>query len=349
VEVREIDPYDDAALAEWHAVLEAVDKEMWPDLSGWTRRDIEAFARFTGASRRFVLLAAGEPDGPTLGVGLMEFPLRDNLHSVEITVAVHPSQRRRGAGTALVERMGELARADGRRVLNVLVDVPLAQVDTHASSYFGPKVGFESTLSGNSRILDVPVDPVRLDALRQDVATARHAADYTTLTFQDPWPEEFVGDECELLRVMSTDEPAGDGEREEEVWDADRLAENDAIRRARGIAKLTAVARHEPTGRLVALSEIGVADDTPGQAWQQITVVHPEHRGHRLGLAVKIANLDFLAERAPQVRFIVTGNAKVNTPMIAVNDMLGFKVNGEGRFWQKHLAGVAASAAAPVP
>jgi hypothetical protein len=27
----------------------------------------------------------------------------------------------------------------------------------------------------------------------------------------------------------------------------------------------------------------------------------------------------------------------VNGPMIAVNDMMGFEVAGEGKFWQKHL------------
>ena len=70
-----------------------------------------------------------------------------------------------------------------------------------------------------------------------------------------------------------------------------------------------------------------------------LTVVQPEHRGHRLGLAVKLANLDALARQAPGVRLIVTGNAAVNGPMIAVNDMMGFEVAGEGLFWQKRPGG----------
>ena len=39
------------------------------------------------------------------------------------------------------------------------------------------------------------------------------------------------------------------------------------------------------------------------------------------------------------MRLIVTGNAAVNAPMIAVNDMMGFEVAGEGHFWQKRLEG----------
>ncbi len=80
-----------------------------------------------------------------------------------------------------------------------------------------------------------------------------------------------------------------------------------------------------------------LADDAPHQAWQEITIVDPAHRGHRLGLAVKLANLDFLAERAPDVRTIRTSNAQENAPMIAVNDMLGFEIVGVGMFWQKKL------------
>jgi hypothetical protein len=52
---------------------------------------------------------------------------------------------------------------------------------------------------------------------------------------------------------------------------------------------------------------------------------------------VKLANLDLLAERAPDVHMVQTGNAAVNKPMIAVNEMMGFEVLSTGAFWQKHL------------
>ncbi|HEY1652032.1 MAG TPA: GNAT family N-acetyltransferase [Acidimicrobiales bacterium] len=337
MEVRLIDPEDEAGLAEFAAVLVASDKDMWPDLSGYQLADVRAFARFEGRSRRWELLAASEPGGPVLGVGLMEFPLLENPHSAEITLAVRPDHRRRGAGTAIVEAMGARAAANGRRTLNTIVDTALTPGADHASRHFAPRVGFRSTLTGNLRHLRLPLDQVELDDLREVVGRAPDASDYRTATFETPWPEESLDDECTLLRVMSTDEPAGDGERQAEQWDEDRLRENDELLAARGVRKLAAVAQHVSSGRLVAMTELLIADDTPALAWQMITVVHPDHRGHRLGLAVKLANVDFLSERAPAVRIVQTGNAAVNEPMIAVNDMLGFEIVSEGAFWQKHL------------
>ncbi len=337
--MRRIEPDDEAGLAESADVLRASDKDMWPDLEGFSRRDIRAYAQFRGTSKSFELLAARDPGGPILGIGLMERSLVDNLHAVEVTVAVHPSSRRQGVGTALVAGMGEGAAADGREVLNSIVDVPVAIAADHPSRAFAPKVGFVPTLGGNTRHLRVPVDTARLDELRGVVAGARDAADYRTFTFDAPWPEEFMEDHCELLRRMSTDEPAGDSAREEELWDERRLRESDDIRVARGVSTYVAVTQHVPSGRLVATSELLVSPHSPAQAWQAITVVDRAHRGHRLGLAVKIANLEFLAARAPAVRLIVTGNAATNAPMIAVNDMLGFEIVAEGMFWQKRLVG----------
>lgn len=349
MEVHRIDPADDDGLAEWSAVLQASDRDLWPDEVGYTLTDTRAVARFRGRNWRWELFAAREAGGPMLGVGSMEFPQRENLHAVDIIVAVHPEHRRRGVGTAIAEHLGEVARADGRRTLNSLVDVPVAKAPTHASRSFAPKVGFESTMPGHSRRLSLPADTARIDELREVVAHARGAADYRVLTFEAPWPDELMEDHCNLLKVMSTDEPAGDGERQEETWDSERIHELDELLASREVRKLAAVAQHVPSGRIVAFSEILLADDTPDQSWQLITVVHPEHRGHRLGLAVKIANLDVLAERAPAVRFIRTGNAAVNAPMIAVNDMMGFEIVGEGQFWQKHLVPASAPPTALPP
>src|SRR6185312_5740672 len=228
--------------------------------------------------------------------------------------------------------------ADGRRTLNAIVDVPVAHEFGDASVPFARSTGFERTLTGNLRLLRLPFDPGRREELRTIVANAPDAHEYRTVAFLTPSPEEFLDDVCMLLRVMSTDEPAGDGERQAEHWDAARLRENEELDAAREATVFAAAARHVPSGRLVALTEISVSKDSPGEAWQQITVVHPDHRGHRLGLAVKLANLDLVAERAPDVRTVQTGNAAVNKPMIAVNEMMGFEVLSEGAFWQKHLA-----------
>lgn len=337
MEARLIDPDDEAALSEFAAVLVASDKEMWPDLSGYTLPDVRAFARFRGKSRRWELLAAGETGGPLLGVALMEFPMLENPHSSEITLAVHPEHRRRGVGTALVEKMGERAQADNRRTLNTIVDVPLERAGDDGARAFALATGFESTLTGNLRHLQVPLDREQLDHLHQVVAGARAATDYRIHTFVEPWPEAYLDDVCTLLGVMSTDEPAGDGERQAEQWDEDRIRENEELLEARGSRRLAAVAEHIPSGHLVALTELLVAEDTPDQAWQMLTVVHPDHRGHRLGLAIKLANVELLELVAPGVRIVQTGNAAVNAPMIGVNEMMGFEVASDGAFWQKHL------------
>jgi RimJ/RimL family protein N-acetyltransferase len=52
------------------------------------------------------------------------------------------------------------------------------------------------------------------------------------------------------------------------------------------------------------------------------------HRGHRLGLLVKVAMMDRLAEAEPQVERIVTWNNADNEHMIGINEALGYEVAG---------------------
>ena len=134
-------------------------------------------------------------------------------------------------------------------------------------------------MPGNSRYLAVPLDADRMDELRAVVRGAPNAAGYRTFAFRAPWPERIPRGPVRAARRMSTDEPAGDGDKEEEVWDADAPRRERWLLAARGAWKLAAVAEHVRSGRLVAVSELLLAPDAPGEAWQLETLVLPEHRG----------------------------------------------------------------------
>lgn len=68
------------------------------------------------------------------------------------------------------------------------------------------------------------------------------------------------------------------------------------------------------------------------------TIVRGEHRGHRLGLAIKAANLQYLAEVCPGARRIDTINAEVNDAMISVNETLGFRALAVHPMWYRKVA-----------
>jgi GNAT superfamily N-acetyltransferase len=102
---------------------------------------------------------------------------------------------------------------------------------------------------------------------------------------------------------------------------------------------VSSFARDLGSGRLVGYTSIQVPGHAPALAFQHDTLVIREHRGHGLGLALKLANLRVLAERLPEVRTVRTWNAAENAHMLAVNTAMGFRPSGRLRTWQRHLAG----------
>ncbi len=335
--VEQIDPEKDPAdFAEWFALWRLTSLEKFPDDIGWDERDILSMVAAQAAAQT-QLLSCHDDAGTCVGAALVHVPLRDNRHAVGIDIRVHPDHRRRGVGRVILGAIEQRARADHRTTINCITYVPVGQEGSDPSVPFALALGFASTQPGHRRHLTLPIDAALHLKLRHEVDSARDASDYRMLTLRGPWPEEFVDDQCALERAMSTDQPQGDSQAEEEVWDAARIVESTASMEAQGVVSLVAASQHIDSGRLVAYSRIVVAERRPTEAWQWATIVLPEHRGHRLGLAVKLANLEFLSSVMPTARRVITSNAAVNAPMIAVNDLLGFEIDAVGAFWQKTL------------
>ena len=245
---------------------------------------------------------------------------------------VHPDHRRRGAGGALLAAAEQVAADDRRQVVFGDEEV---RTDGTGNAPFARSHGYSMVLENLRRELTVPLDPISAERLQ--ATAAPHAADYEIVVFGHPWPEEWLEDRVVFGRRMSTDPPAGGFALTEERWDAARVRGLERLVEGMGREALVGAAVERSTGRPVAFTELTVSRTVPEVAYQWDTLVLPEHRGHRLGMLVKLANLRRLAERSPGTSTIVTWNARANDPMIAVNDALGCQVVSVGYTWQKRL------------
>ena len=152
-----------------------------------------------------------------------------------------------------------------------------------------------------------------------------HAGDdYAIVAWEGPADDEMLADLCRLRELMYTDTPAGGMTVPEAKWDVDRMRASDEERLLSN-RMLRTVVRHIPSGTVVGLNELMLDRSNPEAFVDQWdTVVLPEHRGRRLGMAVKAANLIALKEAVPTASSIITWNAEENRHMLAVNEALGF-------------------------
>jgi RimJ/RimL family protein N-acetyltransferase len=272
---------------------------------------------------------ARDDSGEPVGSCLLRLPQKENREVAFCQLTVTPERRRSGMGTTLLEHCAEQARqADRNRLQSFAMDGSAGEAFARAKGASG---GIDEVL----RAMDVDASlPARLAKLRADAEP--HAAGYEILSWQAPTPEEHLAELVELEQVIA-DAPRDEG-MEPTTWDADRIRSIEGTMLAMGVRLYTVVARDPADGQLAALSQLAIDPETPGWGFQQLTSVRREHRGHRLGLLVKIAMLDLLADRQPDLRHIFTGNAGSNEHMIAINELLGFKVAAVFRSWELNLA-----------
>jgi GNAT superfamily N-acetyltransferase len=332
MQIEHVDPRDVAAFAQWFAVVEAVALDTRPGERDLTMREAREAALEgrpaddgTPPAEELVELLLARQDGRAVGAARIELPLSDNTDVLFFVLSVLPEARRNGVGRSLLDAVNARAKASGRRVLMSDVDEPPAVEGRSAGRALLERAGFAEALVEVRRDLALPVDPARLD--RIDAGCLPRAQGYALRTWRVHCPEEHLDARAELARQMSRDVPLGDLSWGEEAWDAGRVRRREDLVARQGRTVLGAGAL-DPSGTLVAFTEVAVAEALPERAHQWETFVLDAHRGHRLGTLVKTAVLRRLADELPQARTMTTCNAVTNAPMIAVNDALGFRPNG---------------------
>lgn len=317
------------AFEAWYDVYDRGEGEGRPYAVLWQPGEILAKLGHPGRRK---LLFAGLEDGVVVAIGSLELPLEDNLSSAEVDVAVLPEHRRRGYGTAMLEHLLALARGEGRSRYVAFVSYPFdAPADGSADpgTLFLRRHGFDRGIPDVQRVLDLPTAPGLLDRL---AASAAHP-DYRVYAFVGPVPEDIVQSYCVLESRIDVEAPTGDMEMEPGTADVAALRNREAAFVAQRRTKVTAVAL--AGDEVVAYTNIAVPAEEPGRCYQWGTLVMGAHRGRRLGMAVKVANLQLLQQTFPDLRQLVTYNAEVNDHMIGINEALGFRAVERGAQLQR--------------
>lgn len=272
----------------------------------------------------------GLVDGDTwLGIAWLDWWLLENTHQVEVEIAVAPTYRRTGVGTRLLAAVAERARADGRRLLtsSVMADAVNGQ---SAGTAFAAARGFNQTHVELHQVLELPLPAERLSELERTVER------YEFVQWREHTPDEWLEQFADALSAMTADTPHGDRDLEVSQWTPARIREVEARRIKQGRFCHTTVAV-DPGGRLAAYTQMGGGSGNPGRLYQWDTFVRPEHRGRRLGMAVKVPNLRSLQADLDQPAVLHTWNAPENAPMIAVNRHLGFRAIARRTNWEHAL------------
>jgi len=118
--------------------------------------------------------------------------------------------------------------------------------------------------------------------------------------------------------------PLGDLDFRPQAWTPERLREREA-RRAKQRRELLTVVALAPSGEVAGYTNLALSPHAPRLADIGDTLVLPDHRGHRLGLALKVLLHQQVRALHPGAELIATGNATTNRWMSDVNEQLGYR------------------------
>ncbi|WP_296192869.1 GNAT family N-acetyltransferase [uncultured Microbacterium sp.] len=252
-----------------------------------------------------------------------------------------------GHGSALAEEIERIARDDGRTVMQGWSEHGPEGKERHAARTGHGSVPLDDTarfLLGRGYTLE---QVYRNSVLTAETARARipalldealpHTEGYVFESWEMPTPPEHLAGVAYIRNRMSTDAPSGDAETEEEQWDAEREARHEQVALDSGYRSIFGVMRHAESGAIAALNELFLDPAHPSVTHQEYTLVLSEHRGRRLGMAVKCLTLLEWLELVPETERIETYNAEENRPMLAINEAMGFTPLRYSGMWQKKL------------
>jgi GNAT superfamily N-acetyltransferase len=212
IEISEVDPADEDAIRDFYEVYLACGRHEPASFVAAPYEAVRGVIRQPTEDFRYTAFLARD-HGAAVGQGWYSAFRRANRDKAIGIPRILPEHRRRGIGSAVLARLEQRARTDGRSVL---------QAGSHWAMKYGPdgtgspgvefarRHGYPVLLVEARRRLALPVRPELLGRL-----AARPDPAYEIRAFAGPVPQDLVQGWAELEASLPTEAPGGAVETEE--------------------------------------------------------------------------------------------------------------------------------------
>lgn len=279
---------------------------------------------------------AVDESGDVVAFAQLLLPQAENLDQVMVVLYVHPDRRGQGIGGRFVDHLLPHIREAGRPVVVGWPVLPPDQDDAPGARLC-TRIGLTRRSVAAIRACPLPIPDEVAAELQAEVDGK--LGDYRIELWTGRIPDEHIEAFCVLQRQLDADDPREEYEDEPSNYSPERLRVAEERMFAGGKNRILAVA-FAPDGAIVGMSEI-IYSTVPGTtfAHQEDTVVMPGHRGHRLGLGLKLATHRRASEVAPHLKVLITYNSHINDQMIGINERLGYRLIAREGAFQGRLDG----------
>jgi GNAT superfamily N-acetyltransferase len=264
-----------------------------------------------------------------------------NKHVAQVQLGVAPEHRRKGLGSELLRVAAQAAHARGKSVLQ-------ASANSEPGFVFCEQLGGDKVIeAATNRLRLADVDWEMIEAWRAE--GPQRAPGVTLHRYDEGLPDD-IAHYAEVYTEVMMQQPLGELEGVDMVLTPDFMRQMQERLLSLGAQWIALVAR-ESDGAVSAITDIQYLPESSYKITQMLTGVRQQYRGRGLGKWVKAEMLLYIREAYPGVRFIDTGNADVNAPMLSINNRMGFKRFLEERTYKFQLGelmqtlGMAAEAA----